>query len=60
MLAAFFQILLQEGGGNIVYTTLINASTTGFNGAPWDFEMLDGEKGGDAAVTPYYFWVELS
>ncbi len=57
----FYQMLLQDGGGNIVYTTLMNGSQTGFDGSPWDFELLVGENehAGSEGTTPYYFWVEL-
>jgi hypothetical protein len=61
--ASFFQVLLEENGGSIVYTTLINSSTTGFDGGTYDFQLLVGEDGHGAAastVTPYYFWVEIN
>lgn len=60
--AAFSQVLLADGASNVVYTTLINDSTTGFDSNSWDFELLVGEDGhnGDTAATPYYFWVELN
>lgn len=59
---AFHQILL-NGGGDIVYTTIIeNATTAGFNNLPWHFQLLVGEPGFglDAeSTTPYYFYLEL-
>ncbi|MBR9692795.1 hypothetical protein GOV07_02570 [Candidatus Woesearchaeota archaeon] len=57
--AQFFNVMLWQGT-NAVYTTLLNGSQTGFDGSPWDFELLVGEDGhGNSAVTPYYFFVEL-
>jgi len=57
--SAFYNVLLWQGT-NSVYTTLLNGSKTGFNGQPWDFELLVGEDGhGNTATTPYYFFVEL-
>jgi len=56
----FYQVLLADGGSNIVYSTLIDDDQTGFDGSTWDFEMLVGENGkANTAVTPYYFFVEL-
>ncbi len=55
----FFNVLLEESN-NIIYTTLLNGSQTGFNGNTYDFELLVGEDGhGNGATTPYYFFVEL-
>lgn len=56
----FFQVLLNQGS-NIIFTTLMNGSQTGFDNSSWDFELLVAENGhnGDTSVTPYYFWVEL-
>jgi len=59
----FFQVLLSDasGAGNIVYTTLMNGSKTGFNNQAWDFELLVGQNGhaGGPSTTTYYFYVEL-
>jgi hypothetical protein len=56
--SAFHQILLTDGEGDAVYTTLINESTTGFNAAAHDFELLAGESDG-AGATAMYFYLEL-
>jgi len=59
--ADFHQVLLDDGSNNMIYTTLINGSKTGFDGNAWDFEMLLAEDGhGNSATTNYYFWVELN
>jgi len=56
--SAFYQILLTDRDGTPVYTTLINESTTGFDGNTHDFQLLVGES--DAAgTTTLYFYIEL-
>ena len=59
---AFHQILL-NGGGDMIYTTIIeNTTTAGFNNVPWHFQLLVGEPGAGAnatTTTPYYFYLEL-
>lgn len=58
---SWFQILLSDDNSNMVYTTLINDSTTGFDGNSYDFQLLVGEDGhGNSAATTYYFYVELN
>jgi hypothetical protein len=57
----FWQVLLGDGV-DTVYTTILDESPqTGFNGNPWDFQLLVGENGkpGNETTTPYYFYVEL-
>jgi hypothetical protein len=56
--SAFHQILLTDGEGDAVYTTLINESTTGFNSAAHDFELLAGESD-SVGTTAMYFYLEL-
>jgi hypothetical protein len=55
---AFYQILLSDTGGDAVYTTLINESTTGFDAVAHDFELLVGESD-SLGTTPLYFYLEL-
>lgn len=55
---SFYQILLTDTDGDAVYTTLINDSTTGFDGAAHDFQLLVGESDG-AGTTAMYFYIEL-
>ena len=59
----FYQILLADLQGDIVYTTLIDENQAGFDGRTFDFELLVGENGNEtqeAATTTYYFYIELS
>lgn len=57
------QVLLTDRtSNNIIYTTIMNASTVGFDGGTYDFQLLVGENEhtGSIGVTNYYFWVELN
>jgi len=59
------QVLLNQNVstvGNVIYTTIINDTTVGFDGATHDFQLLVGEneKTGNIGATTYYFWVELN
>jgi hypothetical protein len=57
----FYQILLadNDGAGDAIFTTLINDSTTGFDNAAHDFELLVGESDG-AGTTEIFFYIELN
>jgi len=58
----FYNVLLSDGTGNIIYTAILDPDTTGFDGDTHDFELLVGEDGHGAAAgttTTYYFWVEI-
>jgi len=54
-------MLYDHTGQAIIYTSLINDTTVGFDGGTYDFQLLVGEnqKTGNLAATNYYFWVEL-
>ena len=54
----FYQVLLSDTEGDIVFTTLINDTTTGFDGNTHDFELLVGESE-TAGTTQLYFYIEL-
>ncbi len=59
----FFNVLLADSASHVVYTTLLNATSTGFDGGTYDFEILVGEDGHGAAAsttTTIYFFVELN
>ncbi|MBL7055896.1 hypothetical protein ISS07_03220 [Candidatus Woesearchaeota archaeon] len=45
---------------NVIYTTVIEESLTGFSGSSLDFQMIVGDDGDTVAATDYYFYVELS
>jgi hypothetical protein len=58
---SFFEVLLADGAQNIVYTSILEQDTPGFNSRPHDFQMIVGENGHgtDTETTSYYFYVEL-
>ncbi len=56
---SFQEILLQDAGANVVYTTLLENSTVGFDGNTYDFQMLVGESGVKPTPTTYYFYTEI-
>jgi hypothetical protein len=57
--SSFPEVLLTDNVSAIVYTALLEQDATGFDGLTHDFQMIVGENGDDAAVTNYYFFVEL-
>ncbi len=62
-MSQFSEVLLTDNSSNnsVVYTTLIEQNTIGFNNRTMDFQMIVGENGhGNSAATQYYFWVELA
>jgi len=58
---SFQEIALFEGT-SIVYATIINQNQVGYNGLPFDFQMIVPENGasGFAGATAYYLYVEIS
>jgi hypothetical protein len=57
----FYEVLLGDGALNVIYTAILEQSTTGFDSNPHDFEMIVGENGygTDTAATTYYFYLEI-
>lgn len=55
----FWNILISDnnGDGNLIYTGLVRADSTGFTGEIYDFELIVGAKNNQ--VIPYYFYMEL-
>jgi len=56
---AFQEILLQDGSNNLVYSTLVNQNTTGYNNQKYDFQMIVAENEYQTTPTTYYIFVEL-
>ena len=48
-------------GDGVIFTSIIQQDTVGYDGGEWDFEMIVGENGhnGSTGSTTYYFYVEL-
>ncbi|MGV8085990.1 MAG: hypothetical protein ACP5N1_00010 [Candidatus Woesearchaeota archaeon] len=59
--SAYFQeILLRDTvTNNLLYTGIINSSSTGYNGQSYDFQIIVGENESSSIPTRYFFWVEL-
>jgi hypothetical protein len=57
--AVFQEILLKDGSSNLIYTTLVNSSTIGYNNQRYDFQMILAENEYQATPTNYYLYVEL-
>jgi len=57
--AVFQEILLEDDSSRLVYASILNQNTTGFNGQKYDFQMIVAEDEYLTAATPYYLYVEL-
>ena len=55
----FQEVLLNDSSNSLIYTTLISSATVGYNGLPYDFQMIVGENESGTSHIPYYFYVEL-
>lgn len=57
----FQEILLYDNDkNNLIYATLIENRTSGYNNQNYDFQMLVSEDSTASGNTAYYFYVELS
>jgi hypothetical protein len=58
---SFEEMVLADGDGDIVFTTIIENAATGFDGNNYDFQMIVPENGSASwsSATPYYMYVEL-
>ena len=57
--ALFQEILLKDGSSKLVYSTLVNQNTTGYNNQKYDFQMIVAENEYQVSPTTYYIYVEL-
>lgn len=57
--AVFQEILLKDASSNLIYTTLVNSSTIGYNNQRYDFQMILAENEYNPTPTNYYLYVEL-
>lgn len=55
----FQEVLLQDNRSTLVYTTIIDAVTRGYDNNYYDFQMILANDETKQAPTPYYFYVEL-
>ena len=53
--------MLLDDGVSVVYTSILENSTYGFNNQTYDFQMIVAENAleGNQPNTAYYFFVEL-
>ncbi len=58
--AVFQEMLLMDNVRRVVYTTLINQNTTGFNNQKYDFQMIVPENEYQSTPTTYYLYAELT
>jgi len=58
--ASFQEVLLQDTGQDLVFASLIDQDTQGFNNQPYDFQMIVPEDEYSSTPHTYYFWLELS
>lgn len=56
----FQEVILQDSGANIIFTTLVTGNQTGFDGRQYDFQIIVPESAIKATPTTYYFFTELS
>lgn len=59
--STYFQEVLLSDGQNLIYTSILENSTYGFNNASYDFQIIVAEHAnqGEMPRIPYYFYVEL-
>jgi hypothetical protein len=58
--AVFQEVLLADTNTNIIYTTLIEDNTIGFDSGRYDFQMIVPEDETKTTPTTYYFFAELT
>jgi hypothetical protein len=58
--AVFQEVLLKDSLSNLIYTTLVNSSTIGYNNQRYDFQMILAENEYQSIPTTYYLYVELT
>ncbi len=56
--STFSEVLLHDGS-NIVYTSVLEDDSTGFDGTSYDFQMILPDNGDTSINTAFYFYVEL-
>lgn len=56
-----FEEMSLYDGSNIIYSTILEQDSTGYDGGSYDFQMIVPEKGipGYSGATAYYLYVEL-
>lgn len=55
----YLEAILNATGVTSIYVTLINESTTSFDGTLQDYQMIVPDNSSTSATTTYYFFVEI-
>lgn len=58
--SVFQEVLLSDTYTNIIYATLLNDDTVGFDGSRYDFQLIVPEDDTKTTPTTYYFFAELT
>ena len=58
--SAFQEVLLEDTNDNLVFTTMLEDSVTGFDGSLFDFQLIVPEDSTSVTPTTYYFFVEIT
>jgi len=53
-------LTINNTNDTLIFASQVEQDTTGFNGFPWDFEMIVLDNGNIVAPTTYNFYVELT
>lgn len=60
--STFEEVILKDTNEYLIFTTILEENSTGFDGSGYDFQMLVPENGSESwsGSIPYYIYVELS
>ncbi len=58
--ANFQEILLEDNDNNVVYTTIIESSVSGFDDNAYDFQLIVPDNPDTDVENTYYFFAEIS
>jgi glutathionylspermidine synthase len=58
--ADFQEILLDDNTDALVYATVLEPGSLGYNNGRYDFQMIVAEDPTTTVPSTYYFWAELS
>ncbi|MDD9954111.1 MAG: hypothetical protein OXR66_07290 [Candidatus Woesearchaeota archaeon] len=57
---SFQEVIILDNAANIVFTTIIDDNTAGFDNGIYDFQLIVPESDVNLTSTTYYFYTELS
>ena len=53
------EVLLQDPSSRVVFATIIDDDSNGYDNSPYDFQLIIPENAANATPTTYYFFTEL-